>query len=1073
MKRLLLVIGIVIILLAGFSIFAWAVDKTELVSLRGEFRRVYRNGDGTITRQYWINPIHFLNEDNQWEEIDRSIMEIAKDQNLKAEFEQDFASLTKEFDRDTKTGQYNMGMISHRFKMYFPRKLDDPIQFKYRDSILSMQPVNIQYIHQQEEKIKALIVPKNEISYTDVWYHADLKYEIDFNGVREYIILKDIDAERELSFFIKVKGFELRTMPTGEIGAYAYKDGELLFTFPRPIMWDSENVYCSDIHYELKRENNGYLLKIILDQDYINSPERAFPLTIDPDIVLARNYVDEMTYIDTDNPDSNYYSSARMEVGNYKVWNWWFWNHWERRRGIFRFNRLTADLGPVSDQVVVNQAKLYFNCSENETESTFTDVYKINYDAMDWEVTQVTWNTPWGDGGSSVIPTDEDTWVYIPEGESYPRTYVCYLSTEIVETWIHSNETLNKGLMLVDYYEDDELSTLKKFDNVSLELTLNEEIFIEANANVYPNTPQTIAFAAAAFSATGGSSIRYEWDFDINDGYYDGDTRQNPIFCYQIPGEHVFSVKAIDGDGHSRIYYGTVNVPALNIETFYGLTDPRRLRFVTKTNYNCTYDWDFGDGSPGYIGTEAYHQYVGEGTYRVRLTISNNLGVNPLVVEKNLYYYHPMIFVHGFGGDYPGWNQAYTYINQVMFEDDLQMKNFAQYDNLTGLAVHTIFNFDYYRDLATDTRLQFVGALGTDRMTVLSTSGNGSYGDQYNSLEHYYSEMLGNGVENVCAVTGFDKVDLIVHSMGGLVSRAYIKYFDGNSRVDRLLTIGTPNHGVANLEEFVGKLICQADWMRELEVREMAHNSDTFYNVLDPSNEMGWCELLNNDSQISVDGSSITGCLGNDTVGPTRYVTIAGRDNGHVDIPVADLIWEWIAPDDGVVESGSVGLRGINVDANLEYPGIHTSSVPGNKCDLQIIHQTPFIASLVNTWMRQDRLLNAVATKPAAWVEVENYSDGTVSKFVVHTGANKDNAIWTWAMLQHNEEVMDSGGNAEFYFSFKDYNSFWEDLSNQLSPNEVIIDLSPAHYLPGDNLRVAVVTYDTQGCKVEYIPVQL
>lgn len=51
--------------------------------------------------------------------------------------------------------------------------------------------------------------------------------------------------------------------------------------------------------------------------------------------------------------------------------------------------------------------------------------------------------------------------------------------------------------------------------------------------------------------------------------------------------------------------------------------------------------------------------------------------------------------------------------------------------------------------------------------------------------------------DGVRAQTGAAKVDLIGHSEGGLVSRAYVKYEGGSTEVDSLITLGTPNNGTA------------------------------------------------------------------------------------------------------------------------------------------------------------------------------------------------------------------------------------------------------------------------------------
>lgn len=39
------------------------------------------------------------------------------------------------------------------------------------------------------------------------------------------------------------------------------------------------------------------------------------------------------------------------------------------------------------------------------------------------------------------------------------------------------------------------------------------------------------------------------------------------------------------------------------------------------------------------------------------------------------------------------------------------------------------------------------------------------------------------------------RIDMVTHSMGGLVSRFYLQHLGGARRVDRLITLGTPHHG--------------------------------------------------------------------------------------------------------------------------------------------------------------------------------------------------------------------------------------------------------------------------------------
>ncbi|MEU5371125.1 alpha/beta fold hydrolase [Streptomyces sp. NPDC005951] len=59
------------------------------------------------------------------------------------------------------------------------------------------------------------------------------------------------------------------------------------------------------------------------------------------------------------------------------------------------------------------------------------------------------------------------------------------------------------------------------------------------------------------------------------------------------------------------------------------------------------------------------------------------------------------------------------------------------------------------------------------------------------------AELLGRHVEEICARTGHDRVDIVGHSLGGLVARYYVQRLGGDRRVRTLVTLGTPHGGTA------------------------------------------------------------------------------------------------------------------------------------------------------------------------------------------------------------------------------------------------------------------------------------
>ncbi|MFF3288171.1 esterase/lipase family protein [Streptomyces sp. NPDC003023] len=57
------------------------------------------------------------------------------------------------------------------------------------------------------------------------------------------------------------------------------------------------------------------------------------------------------------------------------------------------------------------------------------------------------------------------------------------------------------------------------------------------------------------------------------------------------------------------------------------------------------------------------------------------------------------------------------------------------------------------------------------------------------------ADLLGRHIEEICARTGRHQVDIVGHSLGGLIARYYVQRLGGDRRVRTLVTLGTPHRG--------------------------------------------------------------------------------------------------------------------------------------------------------------------------------------------------------------------------------------------------------------------------------------
>jgi triacylglycerol lipase len=57
------------------------------------------------------------------------------------------------------------------------------------------------------------------------------------------------------------------------------------------------------------------------------------------------------------------------------------------------------------------------------------------------------------------------------------------------------------------------------------------------------------------------------------------------------------------------------------------------------------------------------------------------------------------------------------------------------------------------------------------------------------------AEKLAARVEELVAETGYERLHIVGHSLGGLIARYYVQRLGGDARVHTLVTLGTPHHG--------------------------------------------------------------------------------------------------------------------------------------------------------------------------------------------------------------------------------------------------------------------------------------
>jgi hypothetical protein len=125
-----------------------------------------------------------------------------------------------------------------------------------------------------------------------------------------------------------------------------------------------------------------------------------------------------------------------------------------------------------------------------------------------------------------------------------------------------------------------------------------------------------------------------------------------------------------------------------------------------------------------------------------------------------------IMLVHGFTGDSTTWGDLATHLSTNKFD--------SMSDNY--YAVNETWGFSKFQDV----EAQSV-KLGEDIFKVK------------NGYQKAGIKML--------------KVDVVAHSMGGLIGRYYVNGYNGyNNDVRKLFMVGTPNHGIGNIKQVLGAI---------------------------------------------------------------------------------------------------------------------------------------------------------------------------------------------------------------------------------------------------------------------------
>lgn len=548
----------------------------EVVEKREQYTKHFVKDDGTYVACVYPEAVHF-EQDGRWEEIDNTLIEI-KDAETGPAFRNKNNSFDVHFAKTARNGKLvtlNKGDYEISWsisELENARLADVSAEVKnYEDTALNLSA---------EEKLFSVGKTGSEALYRSVLEGIDLRYIISSMGIKEEIILHEQPKNPTYAFDIAVNNLEALLNKDNTVVFYdPAKPEEAVFTLEAPFMYDNAeaHAFLSDIKIELLKTSTGYQLKIIPDVDWLNAPERVYPVVIDPTVTTSQDQMNiDDTFVHAGDTPGEHYVLPYMRVGNS--------SDGYLNRSFVKILQL-PNIGSGS---TVTDAKLNLYLVSGTSTYSNIDIYRVN---SAWNTATITWTIHSGLSKTLISSNNSPS----------SMVYRCNV-TNTVQSWYSG--TTNHGFMV--RYTNESVNDWNSFNtaNFTGSSTLKPSITITYNSGT---VQQPISHTEAS------NSTYYNWN------YIYAASSIGFMGATWIPGRNKweFSYRYV-GTGASRAD-NLVRVAAMEIK---GTSNTSNMAIWTSTSPQ------YIGSTPASTGSNPDYSDIATALAGFAITAINNLGVS-------------------------------------------------------------------------------------------------------------------------------------------------------------------------------------------------------------------------------------------------------------------------------------------------------------------------------------------------------------------------------------------------------------------------------------------------------------
>lgn len=284
----------------------------EMVEKREMYSKHFQNEDGTIRAVTYNEPIHYQDSNGDWKNIDNTIIS-------------DVSYQTSGFSKKVATEQYYTSKDNPYIKVLFNKETSETNLIKLN---IDRYDISWGISDLQDSIAKPLNETKSDdpynltnvnggVKYTNAFLNADLYYYITSNNLKEEIILNEKSNINQIIYNIETDLVPIKT--EHNLVIFQNEKQENIFSFQNPYLYDSAEKSSTSFHtaVTIQKIENGYQLIYQFDEEWLNSEERVYPITIDPIVTNNRSPVNVWdTYVHPgDAASHNHVNEDRLWVG--------------------------------------------------------------------------------------------------------------------------------------------------------------------------------------------------------------------------------------------------------------------------------------------------------------------------------------------------------------------------------------------------------------------------------------------------------------------------------------------------------------------------------------------------------------------------------------------------------------------------------------------------------------------------------------------------------------------------------------------------------------------------------------